>query len=565
MTIPALPSLDRTSATFKTDLDALFLTQLPATTAAINGEITRIDGILPAGYVATSTTSLSVPGSGTVTLTVQANKGFAAGQFVSVSVTADPAVQMGGTVTAYDYTTGVLSVGVSQSAGSGTYAAWTVAMTTASASPYSVGDLLLTNRTLTAPAWLPANGGIYSQASYAGLYTELGLLRDGAMQPWATGAVLGAGTFSPDTCAPLVHNGTLYAYSWAGSTSTHKLNRTTDGATITGTASLTNTAAASAYLGVAAIGTTMLALPPSGNAWVSRSTDTGGTFASQAVSGMTGQDRIMVIGSLFCIFAYYSTSYWTSPDGAVWTARTLPVALIEIKTGNGIAVGTGSSASATSYTTADGITWTARTMPSSATWSALNAHYNATSGVWLMYGTASGVWARSADNGATWSAVTMFAGVSVAPASAAIFNATVRVLNGRFFVYTFLSSGSAVLSSADGATWTANDSPPFDDAGGDSYTAMWVLGSELYLCNGYNVWQTSDGTMWRRMSSVQYQHQVTYWRYVYEVGGVQVAVYIGGDNTLRRRPVYTYNSATQFAVPNVTAPAPSGVTAYIKA
>ena len=176
MTIPALPPLDRISPTFRTDLDTFFLTQLPATVTALNSELTRIDGILPAGYVATSTTSLTVAASGTVTLTVQTNKGFAAGQFVVIGVTADPATQMGGTVTAYDHTTGVMSVSVSQSAGSGTYAAWTVAISAAAASPYSTGDIVLTARTLTAPTWLPADGSIYSQSSYAALYAEIGLL-----------------------------------------------------------------------------------------------------------------------------------------------------------------------------------------------------------------------------------------------------------------------------------------------------------------------------------------------------------------------------------------------------
>ncbi len=165
MTIPALPSLDRTSPTFRTDLDTFFLTQLPNTVTALNSELTRIDGILPVGFVGTSTTSLTIAASGTIALTVQTNKGFAAGQFVVIGVTADPATQMGGTVTAYDHTTGAMSVTLSQSTGTGTYAAWTVAISTQSLSPYSVGDVAFTDRPLAAPSWLQANGGIYSQAS----------------------------------------------------------------------------------------------------------------------------------------------------------------------------------------------------------------------------------------------------------------------------------------------------------------------------------------------------------------------------------------------------------------
>jgi hypothetical protein len=212
------------------------------------------------------------------------------------------------------------------------------------------------------------------------------------------------------------------------------------------------------------------------------------------------------------------------------------------------------------YTSTDGITWTARTLPSAQAWEVSSFCYNPTTGVWLAYGNSN--WARSTDNGANWSAVTIFAGATVAPATGGQLGLTVRVFNGRFRVYSQRSSGDAILTSADGATWTAAECPPLDSITSyTTYNAMWVLGSELYLGNGASLWQTSDGVAWRRMSSVQDQQQVQYWRFVYEVGNAQVAVYPG--DTLRRRPIYTYNSATQFAVPQVqTAP---GVTAYIKA
>ena len=41
---------------------------------------------------------------------------------------------------------------------------------------WQVGDVIQTSRTLSAPAWLPCDGGIYLQASYAALYAELGLI-----------------------------------------------------------------------------------------------------------------------------------------------------------------------------------------------------------------------------------------------------------------------------------------------------------------------------------------------------------------------------------------------------
>lgn len=557
MTIPALPSLDRTSPTFRADLDSFFLTQLPATVTALNSEITRIDGIVPEGYVGNSTTSLTVASSGSVSLTVQAGKAFAAGQYVVLAVTADASTRMSGIVTAYNATSGALTVLRQESTGTGTYDAWTVALSAPAASPYYVGDIVLTARTLTAPSWLPADGAVYAQTSYYELFSELGLLRDGVVQPWVTGAVLGAGTYNPAACAPLLHSGALYAYSWASSTTTHKLNRTTDGATVAATVSLPTTAAASAYLGVAAIGTTMLALPPSGNAWVALSTDTGATFASQPVSGMTNQTRMMVIGSLFVIFST-GTAYWTSPDGAVWTARTMPITPYQYVQGNGVAMCIANATTASVYTSTDGITWTARTLPSAQAWEVSSFCYNATTSVWLAYGNST--WARSTDNGATWSSVTMFAGATVAPSSNGTFGFTIRAFNGRFRVYS-ATSGDALLSSADGATWSADQLPALDTITSYTiYSAMWVLGSELYLSNSGSVWQSSNGTQWHRVSTFALQQQVQYWSYVYEVGNNQIAVY-ATDATLRRRPIYTYDSTTQFAVPRV----PAGVDAYIKA
>lgn len=40
----------------------------------------------------------------------------------------------------------------------------------------SVGDTLTTNRALPSPAWLPCDGSVYLQSSYAALYSELGLI-----------------------------------------------------------------------------------------------------------------------------------------------------------------------------------------------------------------------------------------------------------------------------------------------------------------------------------------------------------------------------------------------------
>ena len=133
MTIPALPSLDRTSATFKTDLDTFFLTHLPATIPAFNAEIERVNQFAFGSYSATSSTSLSIA-TGSKSLTIEAVKSFSIGQPVLITNTAAPANWMHGQVTAYDSGTGALTVTVGTISGGGTAAAWSVSITAAVAS-----------------------------------------------------------------------------------------------------------------------------------------------------------------------------------------------------------------------------------------------------------------------------------------------------------------------------------------------------------------------------------------------------------------------------------------------
>ena len=173
MPMTPLTGLDRTSPTFRTELDTFFLTSLPqfvteanALEAAVEADQTAAAGSATAaaasataanaskvdaaasesaaaasaasaingpGTSATSSTSLAV-GIGSKTLTIQTGKLFSVGQTVVIASIADPAnVQMSGVVTAHDNATGLITVQVptGASAGSGTYAAWTVSVTAA--------------------------------------------------------------------------------------------------------------------------------------------------------------------------------------------------------------------------------------------------------------------------------------------------------------------------------------------------------------------------------------------------------------------------------------------------
>jgi hypothetical protein len=127
MTIPLAPPLERTSPAFPDQLDNYFLEWIPDFTLALDQEIERINSFAFGSYSATSTTSLTV-GTGSKTLTVEPGKGFTLGQPVLIASTAAPSTYMNGQVTAYDSTTGVMTVNVTSISGSGTAASWSVSV-----------------------------------------------------------------------------------------------------------------------------------------------------------------------------------------------------------------------------------------------------------------------------------------------------------------------------------------------------------------------------------------------------------------------------------------------------
>ena len=87
MSIPLLPSLNPADASFKLDVDAFFLTQLPATVAAMNSELERVAAIGYGSYTATSVTELAIS-TGAKGVVIEAGKSFAVGQLVLIASTA---------------------------------------------------------------------------------------------------------------------------------------------------------------------------------------------------------------------------------------------------------------------------------------------------------------------------------------------------------------------------------------------------------------------------------------------------------------------------------------------
>jgi len=147
MTITALPELDRTSPTFKTEVETFFATDLPAfsvqaeaarveinantatasaaattattqaaaasasatsaATSATSAAASALTALNAPGTSATSSTSETF-GGGSKSLMIQTGKSIVAGMHVIAAKSSDPAKHMRGTVTSYDSGTGVL-------------------------------------------------------------------------------------------------------------------------------------------------------------------------------------------------------------------------------------------------------------------------------------------------------------------------------------------------------------------------------------------------------------------------------------------------------------------------
>lgn len=134
MTFPYLPTPPNTGRpnTFAAEADAFF-DAIPEWAQGL----ADYGNAISMGFTGTSATSVAVPtlaagATSSVTLTTEAGKGFAVGMpIMAVATAALTGARMLGTVSAYNSSTGSLTITVQHAIGSGsTYAAWRVTITT---------------------------------------------------------------------------------------------------------------------------------------------------------------------------------------------------------------------------------------------------------------------------------------------------------------------------------------------------------------------------------------------------------------------------------------------------
>lgn len=148
---PQAPSRSDTPGTFRVLADAFIawfqthVAEQNAYTAALPAQITGTD------FSGNSTSSVEI-GTGAKSLTASTGKQWQIGQPIRIARTSDPTNYMDGQVTAYNSTSGAMTVQVSGVGGSGTYTDWTIALLPSGSGFATInGTETFTNKTLTAP------------------------------------------------------------------------------------------------------------------------------------------------------------------------------------------------------------------------------------------------------------------------------------------------------------------------------------------------------------------------------------------------------------------------------
>lgn len=173
--------------------------------------------------VGNSTTSLAI-GTGAKTLTIEASKQFAIGQTARITYNSDINKWMQGTVSAYNASTGSISITVDTISGSGTYAVWTVALTGSVGPTGATGATGATGSTGATGATGPANT------------LSIGTVTEGAAAATITGT---APNQTLNLVVPKGNTGATGSTGPAGPANSLSIGTVTEGAaaaTITGTA-----------------------------------------------------------------------------------------------------------------------------------------------------------------------------------------------------------------------------------------------------------------------------------------------------------------------------------------
>lgn len=437
---------------------------------AANAEQAALDAITASDGAnalrGTSTTSLTV-GAGNQTLTTQAGKQFAAGNYVTISRTSSPTTLMHGVVTSYSGST--LVVSVTTFSGSGTFTDWTIALSGAKGNDGATGNGLM--------AYLSKLGAYTVTASDKGKIIDC----------------TGTFTLSFQACASLGADWTTDIRNSGTGVITLDPNasETIDGAaTITlspGTVSL-----------IQCDGTNLRTVLKTPAKLVRLPIFSAEASALNAVSTLEAienvQANMLQVNAAICanagMFVASSSSMGalsnvsSSPDGRTWTLRDMPSSQSWVAASDGSGfLAIADSASAVAYSAA-GTSWASATaLPGTPQYS--SKALAAVSGRYIVRGSATTTTIYSTiNNGTSWTTET-------APA-ASLDN--IWSVNGLFFAQA--SASNAYYTSPTGLTgsWTARSLPTTCDSVSQDADGSLVASKNSDVT--VNFQRSTDGINW---------------------------------------------------------------------
>lgn len=389
-----------------------------------------------ASLAGTSTTSFLI-GSGSKAFTTQASKQFSAGGWVTIASAANVTNYMFGQITAYNATSGALTINVTSIGGSGTFADWVVALSgVAGAAGPAASD-----------GTIPIGGLVALAITTASLTTINGI------DYLKTGVLAASASY---TSAPLQ-------------------NSFADGARVITTGN---------WVGVA-YGPGIAVAISSNSATGQISYNNGDTWSPITLPN-AGYNAVAFGNGLFV--AVGASVCATSSDGLIWTTRTIAAQTWNSLIYNGtnfIALSSGTNVGTYSST---GITWSASTLPSTSNWGSLC--FGGSLVLATLSSGASNVAASSADNGQTWTARTL-------PKSFTLEKQNCAYGAGLFAVLTIdpvFADTSCVFTSPDCVTWTSRN---YNVIGNQLKTLTFAGGMFIGTRGGsVNCYTSPDGITW---------------------------------------------------------------------
>jgi hypothetical protein len=253
-------------------------------------------------------------------------------------------------------------------------------------------------------------------------------------------------------------------------------------------------------------------------------TSTDGITWTARTSGTTTSIFTVTFGNGIFIRGGISGALATSTDGITWTARTsgTTTSIYKIRYGNGIFVRVG--AAGTIGTSTDGITWTSRTSGITTNIAAL-VYGN---GIFVQTGASTGL--ATSTNGITWTShYFQSGGVSIAYGQN---------------VYVLIDDLGYMASSTNGINWRTSINPKVRVSPQEDFGQHIAYDNGVFITYaGYSL----DGIIWNRYPNNLFTTR--------SCVGAANGTYFTGDasgNMTKSTALYTYNTASEFALPDFT-------------